>query len=833
MKRMGCGRTMCPVAAAVILALCTAQNSAVAEEVEFNTDVLDVKDRGRIDLKQFSQAGYIMPGNYNLILRVNKSELQEQAVEFLAPDDNPDGSEACLTQEMVQQFGLKEKVLDQLTWWHNQQCLDIRSLKGMELRPDLGLGALNVNLPQAYLEYNADNWDPPSRWDQGIPGVLFDYNLNAQHSHQSQSGNSQYVSGSGTVGANFGAWRLRADLQGQYNRERSGSRHSWNWNRYYLYRAIASLQSKLMLGENYLSSGMFDSFRYTGAALESSDNMLPPNLRGYAPEVAGVAKTNATVTVRQQGRMIYETQVAAGPFRIQDLNSATSGTLDVTVREQDGSVQTFQVNTANVPYLTRPGLVRYKLALGKPSDSLHHAQGPKFITSEFSWGVNNGWSLYGGALLAGDYNAFSVGVGRDLLILGAISLDVTESEARLPEQGNKKGGSYRVSYSKHFDRIDSQITFAGYRFSERNFLNMSQFLEARYHHGNVLNGKELYSIMLNKQFREANISAYLNYSHQTYWDRPPNETWNLSVSHYFDFLKPQNLSLSVSAYRTRSQDTHDDGFYVGLSIPWSNGGTLDYSGQFGGEPTHSVGYYDRIDDNNNYRINVGTAAGGRKTSNAYFTHGGDIAEVNASASYSGGEYRALGISAQGGLTATADGAALHRVNSIGGTRMLVDTNGVSDVPVGGYGGISMTNTFGKAVVADVSSYYRSSVSIDMNRLPDTIEATRSVVQGTLTEGAIGYRKLGVIAGQKAMAILKLSDGSSPPFGATVVNKDNVQTGLVNDDGSVWLSGINPGESMKVEWNGQVQCSISLPSPLPADITQPLLLPCHKAAVVEP
>ncbi|MFO6426590.1 hypothetical protein ACLBOM_13660 [Escherichia coli] len=40
-----------------------------------------------------------------------------------------------------------------------------------------------------------------------------------------------------------------------------------------------------------------------------------------------------------------------------------------------------------------------------------------------------------------------------------------------------------------------------------------------------------------------------------------------------------------------------------------------------------------------------------------------------------------------------------------------------------------------------------------------------MVQATLMEGAIGYRKFAVISGQKAMAVLRLSDGSHPPFGA--------------------------------------------------------------------
>ncbi|VTR51636.1 Outer membrane usher protein papC precursor [Serratia fonticola] len=215
------------------------------------------------------------------------------------------------------------------------------------------------------------------------------------------------------------------------------------------------LRSKLTMGENYLDSSMFDSFRFTGASLVSDDNMLPPNLRGYAPEVVGVAKTNAKVVISQQGRVLHETTVASGPFRIQDLNDAVTGELKVRVEEQDGSVQEFVVNTANIPYLTRPGSVRFKLAAGKPSDWQHHSRGPMFGTGEFSWGVSNGWSLYGGALAGGDYNALSLGVGRDLMALGALSFDATQSRARLPQEGGTlSGGSYRLSYSKNFDELE-------------------------------------------------------------------------------------------------------------------------------------------------------------------------------------------------------------------------------------------------------------------------------------------------------------------------------------------------------------------------------------------
>ena len=227
---------------------------------------------------------------------------------------------------------------------------------------------------------------------------MFDYNVNAQSSSL-KGKRSDSLGLNGTLGVNLGAWRLRADMQGRTERSSDqATQRAFTWNRYYAYRAIAPLRSRLTVGEDYLSSSLFDSFSYAGVNLASDDNMLPPNLRGYAPEVTGVANSNARVTVTQQGRVLYETQVAAGPFRIQDINNAVSGKLDVRVEELDGSVQEYQMDTANIPYLTRPGSVRYKLTAGRPSNDEHSVDGPLFAAGEFSWGVSNGWSLYGGGI---------------------------------------------------------------------------------------------------------------------------------------------------------------------------------------------------------------------------------------------------------------------------------------------------------------------------------------------------------------------------------------------------------------------------------------------------
>ncbi|MEL5640076.1 outer membrane usher protein [Serratia ureilytica] len=814
---------------ALVLGSLTSKAGAV-EDIQFNTDVLDVNDRKNIDLSQFSRGGYIMPGQYSMVVRVNKSDLPEQPVAFYAPDGDANGSRACLTPELVAQLGIKDEAAKKLTWWREGACLDEASLPGMEMRGELATSALYLSIPQAYLDYVSEDWDPPARWDEGIPGLLFDYNLNGQAQRQQQAGTQNYsLGGNGTAGANLGAWRLRADWQGQWNRQGGGeSIRNLDWSRYYAYRAIPALRSKLTLGEDYLDSGLFDSFRFGGVSLRSDDNMLPPNLRGYAPEVSGVAKSNAKVTVSQQGRVLYETTVAAGPFRIQDLNDAVTGDLDVRVEEQDGSVQEFKMSTASIPYLTRPGSLRYKLAAGKPSDMDHRYQGPMFGTGEFSWGVSNGWSLFGGALLGGDYNAAALGIGRDLLLLGALSFDVTQSRAKLPYNGETlSGGSYRLSYSKSFDELDSQVTFAGYRFSERNFMSMSEYLDARQYGQRFGNSKEMYTITYNQQLRDIGLSAYLNVSHQTYWDRPANDRYSLTMSRYFDLGDYKNLSLSLSAYRNRYNESNDDGMYLSLSVPWGNGATLSYNATLTRDDnTHRAGYYDRIDERSNYQISAGGSRSGANLS-GYYNRDGDLARMSANASYQQSRYSAFGLSAQGGMTLTTEGGALHRSNMAGGTRLLLDTEGVAGVPVRGYGSAVATNRWGKAVVTDINSYYRNKASIDLDKLGNNAEATTSVVQATLTEGAIGYRKFAVIAGEKAMAVIKLADGSEPPFGATVLNARKQETGIVNDGGSAYLSGINAGERMTVRWNGAEQCEVQMPTPLPAEmLTANLLLPCR-------
>lgn len=366
------------------ISVCYATAIYADDSVEFNTDVLDTADRTHIDLSRFSTDNYISPGSYLLDIRVNGKSLDQEKIRYIETAKGK-SAQPCISSSLLNKLALKEEARLKVAQPY-ENCYSLQTLPGVQLSNYAG--SLDITVPQAWMKYDDPDWTPPERWDNGIAGLIFDYSLNGQMTRQfDDSHNYSTVSGYGQAGANLGAWRLRGEYQTSYYSD--NHQFAFDWNQIYAYRPLPMMAAKLTLGEISLNSQVFSTVRFTGANLVSDERMLPPALQGYAPEIQGIARGNATVTVSQSGRIIYQTTVPAGPFNIQDLRSSVRGTLDVRVEEQDGSVSTFQINTADIPYLTRPGYVRYNLAGGTPSTYSHKLQGPSFISGDFSWGVSN------------------------------------------------------------------------------------------------------------------------------------------------------------------------------------------------------------------------------------------------------------------------------------------------------------------------------------------------------------------------------------------------------------------------------------------------------------
>ena len=805
-----------------MLFFCCASMACASTDVEFNTDVLDAADRDNIDLTRFATDNYVPPGEYLLDIKINGQAVGQQKVRYLASKDQKH-TQACINGEILARLALKEEAQKKVAQPF-ADCYDLLSLPGAKLSNYAG-----VLDPQAWMKYNDPNWTPPERWDQGIGGFLLDYSLTGQYTRQLDM-HEDYttLSGYGQTGFNLGGWRLRGEYQTSYYS--ATHQFDFDMNQIYAYRPLPMMAAKLTAGEIYLDSQVFDTVRFTGLNLASDERQLPPNLQGYAPEIRGLAKTNAKVTVKQSGRIIYETTVPAGPFNIQDLRSSVRGTLDVQVEEQDGSISTFQVNTANIPYLTRPGYVRYNVAVGAPSRYNHKIQGPGFASGDFSWGITNAWSLYGGLQSAGaEYTAVSAGIGRDLSVLGALSLDATESYSQQSNQKRLKGTSFKLSYAKTFDEYNSSITFAGYRFSQEDFRSFSQYLNERYEgYDSLGREKEVYTITGNKTFWADEpgkaTTVFLTYTHQNYWNRSSQDRYGISLGRSFNVGNIRGITTNISAYRSDYEGRKDDSIAFSLSIPvgdskWSG---LDVQTN-NGKTSPMLSYTDSSDYNNLWRLRAGASQSGYANVDGYYQRRSQYAEINSNASYQQDHYVSLSSTLRGGFTATRHGAAIHNSGATLNTaRVMVNTNGIGDVPLND--GKSRTNNFGIAVIPDIVSYNSFDTRVDVDAMSESIEPAKAISTATLTEGAIGYQTFGMAKGEKMMGIIRLADGTYPPFGAEVINGDGVSVSMIMEGGQGWLAGVNPQELLSVVWSGKKQCQIAIPPTIVRRSTA-ALLPC--------
>ncbi|EMB8651065.1 fimbrial outer membrane usher protein StdB [Salmonella enterica] len=811
-----------------------------AQATEFNAGLLNAADDNNIDLSAFSRDGYIAPGNYLLDIWLNDQSVREQYPVSVVPVTGSNSSVICVTPGMVDLLGLKDDIIRSLKpvpGADGGHCLDLHSADS-RIRYSAAEQRLTFSLPQAWMQYQDLNWTPPSRWSNGVAGALLDYNLMANRYMPQQGESSTSYSLYGTAGLNLGAWRLRSDYQYSRYDNGNGSQSDFYLPQTYLFRPLPQIQSRLTLGQTYLSSAIFDSFRFAGLTLASDERMLPPSLQGYAPQISGIANSNAQVTVSQNGRILYQTRVSPGPFVLPDLSQNISGNLDVSVRESDGTVRTWQVNTASVPFMARKGQLRYKVAGGRPLYGGPHnnrAVSPDFLLGEATWGAFNNTSLYGGVIAStGDYQSVALGVGQNMGLLGALSVDVTRAEAQIPHAERQTGYSYRINYAKTFDKTGSTLAFVGYRFSDRHYLSLPDYLQrAASEYGDIQREKQSYTITYNQYFSGPAISAALSVSRLNYWNAAPNNNYMLSLNKSFNLGSVQGITASLSLARNQyAGGGTQNQVYASVSVPWGNGRQVSYNVQRDnrGSMQQNLSYSDFHNPDTSWNISAGTRRDDFSGSNSNFS--GSIqsrlpwGQMAADATLQPGQYRSLGLSWYGSVTATRHGAALSQSLSGNEPRMMIDADGVAGVPVAG--GNAVTNAFGIAVVSGGSSYQRSDIAVDVTALPDDVEVNDSVISQVLTEGAIGYRKISASQGEQVMGNLRLADGKAPPFGAQVVSSRSGRTlGMVGDDGLAYLTGISSEDrqAIAVSWNGSIQCRLTLPEKV--TLSQgPLLLPCR-------
>nr|WP_249170418.1 fimbria/pilus outer membrane usher protein [Burkholderia multivorans] len=791
---------------------------------EFNSSFLSIDGTTDVDLSQFSQADFTLPGEYMLEVQVNDLFYGLQPIEFVALDASGAGK-PCLRAELVAQFGLKPSLAKDLPRFHGGRCVDLAAIEGVTVRYLKGDGRLRITIPQAALEFTDGTYLPPERWSDGIAGAMLDYRVIANTNRSFGSGGRQTnaVQAYGTIGANWGAWRVRGDYQAQSNVGNTVyADRTFRFSRLYAFRALPSIQSTVTFGDDYLSSDIFDTFALTGASIRSDDRMLPPSLRGYAPLISGVARTNATVTVSQQGRVLYVTRVSPGAFALQNINTSVQGTLDVAVEEEDGSVQRFQMTTAAVPFLARTGQFRYKAAVGKPRRFGGAGITPFFGFGEAAYGLPFDVTVYGGFIAASGYTSIALGVGRDFGTFGAVSADVTHARARLWWNGaTRHGNSYRINYSKHFDGLDADVRFFGYRFSERDYTNFAQFSGDPTAYG-LANSKQRYSATMSKRFGDT--SAYFSYDQTTYWERASEQRVGVTLTRAFSVGALRNLNVSVSAFRTQSAGASGNQVSVTATLPIGGRHTVTSNLTTGnGSTSVNAGYLYDDPAGRTYQISAGTTDG-RASANASFRQRTSAYQLTAQASTVANGYAAASLEVDGSLVATQYGIAAHANGNAGDTRLLVSTDGVRDVPLSGT--LTHTDSRGYAVLDGISPYNVYDAAVNVEKLPLEVQVSNPIQRMVLTDGAIGFVQFSAARGSNLYLTLTDAAGKPLPFGASVQDAANgKELGIVGEGGAAYLTQVQPKSSLVVRAGERTLCTIdTLPNRLQLEGT-PIPVAC--------
>ena len=398
----------------------------------------------------------------------------------------------------------------------------------------------------------------------------------------------------------------------------------------------------------------------------------------------------------------------------------------------------------------------------------------------------------------------------------------------MPVAGKQTGFSYRANYSKRFESTGSQITFAGYRFTEKTFMSFSQYLDKVNGDGYSRDDKQTYTVTANQYLPWPAITLYLSATHKVYWNEDPSNNYSVSVSKIFDIGKFTGISGTFSASKLKYRDTDENQMFLSFSLPLSSGQQISYDAQKDSQGgfSQTASYYNSQDPNNSWRVGAGGSSPdlqkGDGVFRANYQHMSPYGQFGANGSVKNNDYRSINANWYGSLTATAAGAALHQSSAGSEPRMMVST-GVKGIPISD--GASVTNDYGIAVVNGVSSYQTSDIRVDVNHLPDDVEVYSSVVSKTLTEGAIGFRKIRAIKGERLMAVIRMADGSYPPLGASVTdNSSGFEAGLIGDGGLAYLAGVSGEKSLTVRWGDENQCRIQVPS-TPASQSGQMLLPC--------
>lgn len=786
----------------------------------FNPALLEVDNPAMkgADLSAFEN-GAQAPGKYRVDVIINDQMVDTRELDFkIIKDVKGDESlQPCLTTGLLQTWGIKTALFPELE--KSGECVNLATIPKASANFIFGAQKLMLSIPQAAMSPQARGYVAPEQWDEGINALLLNYSASASNTwaRNGSNGNDNSQYANLRPGINLGAWRLRNYTT--WNRDTDGQ-DKWDTVYTYAQRDIVSLKSQMTLGDSSSPSDVFDSLPFRGGQLASDDDMLPDSLKGYAPVVRGIARTNAQVVIRQNGYTIYQSYVAPGAFEITDMfPTGGSGDLDVTIKEADGSEQHLVVPFASLPVLQREGRLKYSLTGGQYRSYNSDVDKTALGQGTAIYGLPYGFTSYGGFQESSKYQSVALGLGKNMGDIGAISTDVTQAWSTPKDSDKSNGQSWRIRYSKDLVETGTNFSIAGYRYSTSGYYGMQEVLDS-YGDSSALADRRRNRAELTVSQSLGGMLGSLTGSavREDYWNSGKtmesygvgyNNAWH-GISYGMNYTYSKNSTGNNNSGDTGSTGQiydKDQVFSLNVSIPLDRFLSNTYanyslSSSKQGNTTHNVGMSGTALQGNALNWNVqegyGTDGAGNN-GNANADYKGTYAEVTSGYSYDDNSQR-LNYGISGGILAHNDGVTFAQ--PFGETIALVKAPGAKGVGVANQSGVN-TDFRGYTVVSNVSPYRKNDISLDTETLPDDVELELTTKTVVPTRGAVVRADYKANVGLRVLMTLMRANGQPVPFGAMVTTGDiNTQNGfIVGDSGQVFLSGIENSEKINVTWGG--------------------------------
>ena len=815
---------------------------AVAREY-FNPALLSINapNATMTDLSVFENTSAQAPGSYRVDIILNNELMNTRTVAFSLKDHNDGGKVLvpCLSISELNEYGIKVDDFPGLKS-NNNGCADLDAIPNSSTEFRFDRQQLVLSVPQAAITKNPRGYVPPSQWDDGVTAFLLNYSFIGSKKNSNNSYNSESYFMNLRPGLNLGAWRLRNYTTWNYSHANNDHDNptTQEWNTIYTYaqRNIAPLRALLTLGDGNSPADIFDSTSFRGVQLATDDDMLPESLKGYAPVVRGIARSNAQVIIRQNGYIIYQSYVSPGAFEIKDMYSTGgSGDLNVTIKESDGSEQHLIVPYASLPVLQREGAIKYSLTSAQYRSYNSSVEKNYFSQATGIYGLPWGATIYSGGQFSSPYQSLALGVGKNFGDFGAISIDATQAWSKPKEMEKSTGRSWRIRYSKNLVNTGTNFSIAGYRYSTSGFYTLNEIFDT-YQDTSFYplteRKKNRAELIVNQNLGDGAGSLSLSLINEQYWNTDRRmSSLGLSYSNSWDSI---SYSLNYSYNRNsipssrfsnehHSEVTRNSGriynndqilsFNVSLPLDrWLSNTYATYSVNSSkkGNTTHTAGLNGTLLEDNNLSWGIQETYGTKGQGNGASMNTdwkAPYGEVTAGYSYD--KYgNTLNYGVQGGVLIHEDGITVGQ--TLGETSILVKAPGARNVGVNNQTGVK-TDWRGYALVPNASPYRKNTISLTTETLPDDVDLVLTSQTTVPTRGAVARVNYKANVGQRVLMTL-LHNGSIPvPFGATVNVNDGeqAQAAIVGDNGQVYLSGLADKGMLFVKWGNSrdKQCTV--------------------------